>query len=318
MTHRALVAFETGTRAEEPVYNVHFSQNGAEALVLKRVLETFVNRDNETVSDLPEYRGGAIEELEAIADSDALQVEDDLVTEEPIQTDVPEHELGDIVDYVFHEALFVCGQNSVDVYLPVFVCPDVLKPFRGHVSLFADRPDAHVADPMEVAKLPECGAAVEISGSEYDAVDLEAGTPESDVLINSLQGLLQGIYACVQESDTHSEAATQLWLKDWTIVCEISDISMLQLWPSQGSGFLVEFDDETQQHAELLDMFHESRRTANELLLEASLSVTERMGSVEDNEIDALGDLLRNVVRTFNYDISPLSPSPFPDLVESL
>jgi hypothetical protein len=318
VTHRALVAFETGGGDEEPMYNVHFSQNGAESLVLKRVLEAFIDRDDEEIGDLPEFRGTAIEELEEIANEDALQVESDLVTEDPLHTDVPQSELGDVVDYVFHEALFVCNQAAVEVYLPVFICPDVLKPFRDHVSLFAERPDTPPTDPRELAKMPERGAPVEIFGTEYDAIDVDGESPEADVLIRGLQGLLQGIYACKQETTTQTEATTQLWLDDWTIVCEISEIGTLEIWPSQGSGFLVEFTAETQQHSELLEMFHESRRTANELLLESSLKMPNQAISTRETEIEALGDLLRKIVHTFNYDISRLSPSPFPDLVDSL
>jgi hypothetical protein len=318
VTHRALVAFETGADGGEPVYDVHFSQNGAESLILKRVLETFLEREDEDVSDLPEFRGAVIEELEEIADHEALQVESDLVNQEPLHTEVPETELGDIVDYVYHEAFFVCKQNNVDVYLPVFICPDVLKPFRNHVSLYADRPDSRPADPREIAKLPQKDPAVAISGTAFGAIDIDSDSSEADILIQALQGLLQGLYACKQESTQHTEATTQLWLDDWTIVCEITDIPALEIWPSQGSGFLVEFDGEAQQHPELLEMFHESRRTANELLLEASLSMPEDPAPTEDMEIETLGGLLRNIVFTFNYDISPLSPSPFPDLVESL
>jgi hypothetical protein len=318
VTHRALVAFETRGGDGEPVYDVHFSQNGAESLVLKQVLEVFLDREDESVSDLPEFRGAAIEELEEIANHDALQVDSDLVTEEPMHTDVPESELGDVVDYVFHEALFVCDQDTVDVYLPVFICPDVLKPFRHHVALFAERPESPPSDPRELAKLPQQGAAVEISGSEYDEIDIDGGSPEAEILTDALQGLLQGVYACKQESNTHTEATTQLWLDDWTIVCEVSDIPTLQIWPSQGSGFLVAFADDAQQHAELLEMFHESRHTANELLLESSLTMSNRPTPTREDEIEALGTLLRDIVHTFNYDISHLSPSPFPDLVESL
>ena len=84
-----------------------------------------------------------------------------------------------------------------------------------------------------------------------------------------------------------------------------------------GSGLLVGFEDETQQHSELVDVFHDTRRTANELLLLASLDSSVSAPSRE-TDIEALGGLLEDVLRTFNYDISTLSPSPFPELVEKL
>jgi hypothetical protein len=91
----------------------------------------------------------------------------------------------------------------------------------------------------------------------------------------------------------------------------------MEVWEAQGSGFLVEFEEETHQLEELVEVFHDSRRTANELLLETSFR-TVNTGSQREIEIESLGTLLRDVVTTFNFDISILSPSAFPDLVESL
>jgi hypothetical protein len=319
VTHRALVAFPSENHSETR-YDVYFSKNGAEDLILKPVLEEFVESGDQDLANLPQYKGSAIETLESFPDFEATD-ESGLIDDEPVQKDLPRDTLGDVVNYVFHEALFICD-DGVDVYQPVFLCPNVLRPFRNHVSLFAERRANLPNNPRQITDLPNRGTSIEISSAEFQNLDLEPDSrgeraPEVQILIEALGGLLQNIYTSKREASTYEEASAQLWLDEWVVVSEITDLRGLDLWASEGSGLLVGFEDETQQHSELVDVFHDTRRTANELLLLASLDSSVSNPSRE-TDIQALGGLLEDVLRTFNYDISTLSPSPFPELVEKL
>lgn len=322
MSHRALIAIEKSRQGRDGVYDLYFSNNGGERLVLKPVLEAVLSHDEWAFDDLPGFGGGTKQLLEEAVGDHEYSFDETLVQPSPIQEGVPESTLGELVNYIHHEAVFVCRDTDIDVYLPVFVHPDVLRPFREHVSLYAWPSSEISANASEIIDRIDSGAPIQLSGSQFSSI--ESGDDESvsaqSMFEVGLPGLLQNLYSVTSQEFDHEEAVTQLWTDEWVIACVYQAADELTLWNPTGTGILVRIPDDNHSQSEIYEVYRDAMRTANQLRLESSQEVAVSHGdSLSQSELQkATARLTTNLLQTFNYDVSRLSPDPFRTIIEKL
>lgn len=152
MSHRALVAIET----EPDVFNLHYSHNGAQDLNLTDLLEDYVAGTpgsvdtvaNRRTKQLPQFqkwrRHNTLNQQQLGHNANRPAVEPD-----PMYTDVPLDEVAYFVSFDAMEAVYLVRDGAVETYVPVWTEPNVIRPWRDHLSVEVYHMDTLPDDPRK-------------------------------------------------------------------------------------------------------------------------------------------------------------------------
>lgn len=323
MSHRAIIALKTGPES----YDLHYSHNGALDLHLTPVLE--------------DHLAGETNDLDAVAESDVNQIpqlqkwgaaadigNDDRVTLEtpekeaidpqPMAHDIPLKYIGAGFDYDDIEVFYRVANGRVETYVPVWLYPNVVRPWRNELTVEVYRSGNLPDDPYTMVEELENSDPIRVIDEDMlHGNDWADDTIVWDVLLRNHEAVYaqQRRVARNDEFKTnHEDFSGQSMLTTESRVMVIDGPIAEPVTPDpQAKGVLVQIDNEnTSQYANVRD-------TANEARIEIGTRLNMTNDPPTDDEIhEEQQTMLVELLKSYRSRIAAFSPPPYGPLAEEI
>lgn len=235
MPTKAVVAYETDDKG---VFDLHFSMNGGERFHLKPYLDHYLEGNlTKTLLEITAEKPGEFDE-EVI---EWVEGHDRAVQPRPRSTRIPLQEIGQHINFLHIEALYLVRESRVETYVPVWVYPDVLRTLREMVELTV-YPLASFNPRTGIDQTASIIA--EIAGDDFSSDSLGNHQLRRFIKENH-QGIIQTVVGQIR--DAHSEADLEQTGLVMNEVVQIDPITTEAPLPgNDGRGVFVEvpYDDE--------------------------------------------------------------------------
>jgi len=330
MSHHAIVAIQTGSNE----YDIHHSPNGAYELYLSELLSENTANGTSDVSDFDTGDVHKIPELEkwnshrdAHLDGD-ISVESQYADEppinpEPMHTSVALQKVGLPINFDNIEAFYLVRDGSVETYLPVWAEPNVIRPWRVHLSVEVYRGGNLPSSPLEFS------AAMK-EADPLQVIDAETLAPSnnwlddrivSDVVLENHEYVYAMHHQMVTESKSEAEPQSQNTNRTKVSGLLATDSYHFSIrGPSDttatqspvGRGMFLRIPNaNTSRYWGIVDDVNEARlETGSRLNVPNTLSNEDRS--------KALKNLVVEILAKHGDKIAPFSPPPFGELANEL
>lgn len=309
MSHRALVAFHLG----EDRYDVHYSHNGAEELQLEPVLQEHADDIEQRkegfgqISSVPQIEKARA--LQDIEDSeftvDVKENHDQAIESDPYAENVRLEQLA--IDFADFEALYVVKHGHVETYIPCWIYPNVIRPWREifTVEVFPSGRLNH-RNPQEIHD--------QLDSMEPDSV-INRETLEGNYLEDTLTSRIikyehENLFALahmgIEEMKKHNvdDLSNQSFLlQTESNICRITITGdPKELPPVKGFGVYIDCD---------LTNYFDIEETVDHLRFGVGAGLNAVSTPPSDEDIaDAYVDLLLEVYKEYRNQIADFSPEP--------
>ena len=306
MPTKAIVAYETDNRES---FDLHFSMNGGERFHLKPYLEHYLkgNLTKTLLEITAEKPGDFNEELH-----DWVEGHERAIQPRARSSDVPLEEIGQHINFLHTEALYLVREGGVETYVPVWIYPDVLRALRLMVELTvypleSFDPQTGIEETAEVI--------AEISGDDFCSASLEDQRLRRFIEENQ-QGILQTVVSQIR--DAHSQEDLE---RTWLVMNEVVQIDSVTaegaLPSNVGRGVFVKipYDDES---ARPVDQFAVMRTGQIQRVEKArNLEREEAEPPLTEEVLRSELSIVAELIRRYGSRVAEFSPPPYDEYVDS-
>lgn len=306
MPTKAIVAYETDDKGK---FDLHFSMNGGERFHLKPYLDHYLEGNlTKTLLEIKAEKPGDFDD-ELV---DWVEDHERAVQPHPRSTDVALQEIGQQINFLHIEALYLVRESGVEIYVPVWVYPDVLRALREMIELTVYPLEAF--DPRTGID-KTANIIAEIAGDDFTSDSLENHRLRRFIEENH-QGIIQTVIAQIR--DTHSDADLEQTGLIMNESIQITPITTEGALPgSDGRGVFVEvpYDDEAERPVDqdAVMTTGQVHRVANARKLENS----ESGAPANDEILRAELSIVAELIRRYGSRVAAFSPAPYDEYVDS-
>lgn len=306
MPTKAIVAYETDTN---DVFDLHFSMNGGDRFYLKPYLDHYLdgNLTKTLLGITPETPGELNHEL-----ADWVDAHERAVQPAPRSTDVSLQEIGQQIDFLRIEALYLVRESHVETYVPVWIYPDLLRAIREMVELTVYPLESfnHQTGIDQTARV-----VAEIAGDDLKSDSLENHRLRRFIEKNH-QGIIQTVIGQIRDATSQADCEQTGLVMNEAI--QIDPITADGALPgNRGRGVFIEvpYDDEADGPVDqgAVMTTGQVHRVAHARMLENSgvgpLSTDDRLRS----ELSIVAELIHR----YGSRVAAFSPSPYDGYVDS-
>lgn len=303
MSLKALVAYE-GSEG----FDLHFSMNGADEFYLESYLQDYLDGEyDKTLSGVnPRLPGGSHNDTAGFTSS-----HDQAISGDPIAKDVSLDNIGNYIDFIDIEGLYIVQNDSIETYACVWIYPDILRILNKSVKLSVyDRNSFSLDRDKPLSDSPNLISR--ISGTDFSHHGFEL--PELRQFIEEKhQAICQNL-----RWETEDVYNKQELDSTWLVAEEVTKIrpqtTSPDLPPQKGSGVFVRVDTSV----EPVSIY--SRKSVAEvgqsLRIGQSLSLLLGSDSVSDtHRLTAELEILAELIRIFGSRVASFSPAPYDEYV---
>lgn len=306
MPHKAIIAYETEA---EGLFDLHFSMNGGERFHLKPYLEHYLkgNLSKKLLEITAEKPGDFDDEL-----IHWVEEHDRAIQPRASSSDVPLQRIGQHINFLHIEALYLVRDGGVETYVPIWIYPNALQAMKSMVEL--------TLYPLESFD-PQTGinettdVIAEISGDAFSSSSLENHRRRRFIEKNH-QGILQTVVNQIRDARSQEELEPAGLIMNEVI--QIDPIAVDGPLPgNNGRGVFVEvlYDDEAESPVdqEAIMTTGQIQRVAKARDLERDES-TARLGEkILQSELSIVAELIRR----YGSRVAEFSPSPYNEYIDS-
>lgn len=306
MPTKAIVAYETDS---EGTFDLHFSMNGGERFHLKPYLEHYLEGNlTKTLLEITAEKPGDFDD-ELV---DWVEGHERAVQPRARSTDVPLEEIGQHINFLHIEALYIVRDGGVETYVPVWLYPNVLRALRSMVEL--------TVYPLESFD-PQTGIdetadiIAEISGSDFSSDSLEDQQLRRFIEENH-QGILQTVISQIREARSQDDLErTGLVMNE---VVQIDPVTAEGSLPgNDGRGVFVKvlYDDQAERPVDqdAVMTTGQAQRVAKARYLEREEAGAPSGQEILRSELSIVAELIRR----YGSRVAEFSPPPYDEYVDS-
>jgi hypothetical protein len=306
MPTKAIVAYETD---DEGVFDLHFSMNGGERFHLKPYLDHYLDGNlTKTLLEITAEKPGDFDDdlIEWVESHERA------VQPRPRSTDVPLQEIGQQINFLHIEALYLVRETGVETYVPVWIYPDVLRALREMVELTVYPLEAF--DPRTGID-QTANILAEIAGDDFTSESL-ANPQLRRFVEENHQGILQTVIGQIRDAHSQSDLErTGLVMNEAVHIDPITTEGSLP--GSDGRGVFVEvtYDDEAEKPVD-----QESVMTTGQVhrVAQARALDNEAAGDPSTDELlRSELSIVAELIRRYGARVAEFSPSPYDEYVDS-
>ena len=313
MSHRAIVAIQTAPDA----YDIHYSANGAHELSLTALLEKHV--------------AGHQADVDAVASAPANQLpllkrwkasEKPPLNPTPIDSGVPLAELASTVNFGYIEAFYLVRDGGVETYVPVWMQPNIICPWREHLTVEVYRSNQVTSNLQTLLEELDATAPLRVIDEETFADrDWEADSLVLD-LVTEFHEAVYALQAMMVEelstdgsspSDGAPDQSAESFISTGEFHLLIRGPSTEVIAPpSTGAGLLVRIPNED------MDFYWDVVQTADAIRVAQGARLNLPASVDEDTIREARTRLTTSLFKEYHTRIAPFSPAPFGPIAERL
>lgn len=306
MPTKAIVAYETDSRGS---FDLHFSMNGGERFHLKPYLEHYLEGSlTKTLLEISAEKPGDFDD-ELV---DWVEGHDRAVQPRARSSNVPLEEIGQHINFLHIEALYLVRDGGVETYVPVWIYPDVLRALGSMVEL--------TVYPLESFD-PQTGidetadVIAEISGDDFSSASLEDQRLRRFIEENH-QGILQTVVSQIRDARSQEDLErTGLVMNE---VVQIDPVTAEGSLPgNDGRGVFIEvpYDDEGERPVDqdAVMTTGQVHRVGKARGLEREEAETPSSEEILRSELSIVAELIRR----YGSRVAEFSPSPYDEYVDA-
>lgn len=306
MPTKAIVAYETDSKG---IFDLHFSMNGGERFHLKPYLEHYLEGNvTRTLLEISAEKPGDFDD-ELV---DWVAGHERAVQPRARSTDVPLEEIGQHINFLHIEALYLVRDGGVETYVPIWIYPDVLQALRLMVELTvyplkSFDPQTGIDETADVI--------AGISGDDFSSASLEDQCLRRFIEENH-QGILQTVISQIRNARSQEDLErTGLVMNE---VVQINPITAEGSLPgNDGRGVFVKvlYDDEAEKPLgqEAVMTTGQVQRVAKARDLKREEVETPSGDEILRSELSIVAELIRR----YGSRVAEFSPSPYDEYVDS-
>ncbi|WP_394743063.1 DUF6735 family protein [Natronococcus roseus] len=297
MSHGANVAFQV----DDGEYDIYYSHNGAQDLQLRDVLIEEVDDSNGYVDP---HSLGSIEPLPQLSKcpSEYTKADGSAIDSNPLAQRVPLQALGYSVDFADAEAVYVVRSGRVETYYPVWLFPNVVRPWRDHLTVEVYKSGNIVDGPMDLFDKIESMEPLRtidgetLSGDIFDDTIVERVVRDEHANVYALWSKM------VSESDD-DEPDLRAVLQTSAYTVHITVDGDVNSFPEKNGGMFVEIGQMSQREIEL---------EAAALRFNIGMRLNALRHEPTDEELaEAAAEASIEAYQSFGDDIASFSPAPY-------
>lgn len=323
MSHRAIVAVETG----DGTYDIHYSHNGGFELQLVPVLQDHLagkTTDIEAVANarsrqLPQIqKWGAASDIERDGRVELEGPDSQALDPQPMAQDVPEEHIGAVFDFDDIEAFYRVANGTVETYYPVWLFPNVIRPWRDELTVTVYTAGKLPDDPRQMVDDLEDTDPVRVLDDETLT---GAGWTDDTIVWDVMLRNHVAVYAEQRRvarnedfTERHTEFHGQSLLTTSSHVLVIDGPVDHAVTPEpQAAGVLVRVEDhQWSKYTNIRDTVQESRLESG-----TRLNFLDDDPSTEDIA-DEQKQMLIEILKSYREQVAPFSPPPYGPLAEQV
>jgi len=328
MSHRAIIAVKQAQNS----YNIHFSPNGAQNLQLTDILLDNLRGNDLDIQSIAGGDSKLPKQAEQWAKTGRSKsnvvmgtIDNNMIETTPWFTGVPLEQVSETFEYDNIEAFFLVRNGNVETYFPVWLEPNVVRPFREHSTievytrgkLSKDVEDAfnelEETDPQRVID------SETLAGTEWteDTITWDVILRNHEALTALQRNTLENLnekFDEIDREDIKERDELECVLQSGGRYIKLKTDQAEPILPnSLARGVLIKIDNnDTIEYSNVRDAANEERMKTGTRLNKPKQKPTE-----EDLSEEA-STLFRNLLKRYPDQISPLSPKPFGQLIKKV
>lgn len=303
MSKKALVAYQTSNG-----FDLHFSMNGAEEFYLKSYLEDYLDgRCSKTLSQVDARLPGRNNS----DSSEFTSSHDEAISSDPIARDVPIEDIGNHVDFLDIEGLYLIQAGEVKTYVCLWLYPDVLRLFQNSVKL-----TVYDSNAFSVGRDPPLtdspNLIADISGEDFSHYGFE---------LFELRQFIEKYHQSICQNlrwvtdDVYSEDELD---STWLVAEEVIKINPQTRYPDipqqKGSGVFIRADEIGDGND--INSPRDIANVGRSLRIQQSLSLLSEPDKISDSRrLNAELEILAELIRVFGRRVASFSPEPYIEYV---